>query len=157
MSNEYLQIADIYPLLKNPRKYTGVRPITMRSSWESKFVLQYLDINDAILEWKSEVPIPYICGTDGRRHRYFVDFWVRAKKTDGSVGEMLIEIKPYNQTLEPQKPKRVTKGALNGLRNWVKNSSKWKATNQLVEAEKKNGKNIEFVIITEKDAPWFLK
>lgn len=155
---EYQQIADLYPHLKNPQKYKGRRPVTMRSGWEIKFALQYLDVNESVLEWNSEeVVIPYICGTDGKRHRYFMDFWFKGKTTDGRVKEFLVEVKPSNQVEEPKIPKRKTAGYWKSVTSYVKNQSKWKATRQLVEQQQQNGKDIEFLILTEKDCPWFTK
>jgi hypothetical protein len=158
MAKHFYQISDIYPHLKHPEKYKGRRPVTMRSSWESKFVLQYLDINSNIVEWSSEeVVIPYICGTDGKQHRYFMDFWVKAATGNGKFKELLIEVKPYKSTVEPVKPKRITKGTASVMFDWVKNSSKWKTTRLICEQERKKGRDIEFVIISERDCPWFLK
>lgn len=158
MSEHYYQISDVYPMLKNPSKFKGKRPITARSSWETKFILQYIDVNVNIFEWYSEdLVIPYICGTDGKQHRYFMDFVLRAKDKNGDITTILVEVKPHAQTVEPAKPKRMTKGAIKQLHTWVKNSSKWKATNMLVEERKRKGENISFMIVTEKDAPFFLK
>lgn len=153
----YNQIEDIWKYLRHPEKYTGERPITMRSGWEIKFVTKYLDINADIVEWKSEVPIQYVCGTDGRKHRYFVDFWFKAKTKDGAVKEFLIEIKPEKDKVQPEKPTRANAAFYRRMHTYIKNQSKWKAAEQLCESAKINGRNIEFVILTEKDCPWFTK
>jgi hypothetical protein len=90
----------------------------------------FCDENNSVIEWSSEeVVIPYISPIDGRRHRYFVDFWVRLKKPDGSSQECLIEVKPKKQTIKPEKPttKRVSKSKLYEIRNWMINSAKWAA------------------------------
>lgn len=100
-----------------------------RSLWERRFMV-FCDENDSVVEWSSEeVIIPYISPIDGRRHRYFVDFWVRLKKSDGSFQECLIEVKPKKQTVKPEKPttKRVSKSKLYEIRNWMINSAKWAA------------------------------
>ena len=76
-----------------PRKYKGdPDKIIYRSLWERKFMV-YCDRNDAILEWGSEeIIIPYISPLDGRRHRYFPDFYVKVRQKDGSIKKMLIEL-----------------------------------------------------------------
>ena len=44
----------------------------------------YCDRNDKILEWGSEeIIIPYRSPLDGRVHRYFPDFYVKVKQSDG--------------------------------------------------------------------------
>jgi hypothetical protein len=155
--SRYHQITDIYPLLKNPQTYTGERPATMRSGWEIRFVTQYLDINTNVLEGKSEVPVPYICGTDGRQHRYFIDFWMKCKTKDGGTKEILIEIKPHKDTLEPEVPKRKTAGFYKRVKTYIKNQSKWKTVRSLCEGQQIQGRQIEFTIISEKDCPWFVR
>ena len=62
----------------NKRKYKGdVNSIVYRSLWERKFMV-YLDTNPDITEWGSEeIVIPYVSPLDGKRHRYFPDFYVR--------------------------------------------------------------------------------
>lgn len=155
--SHYNQITDIYPILKHPEKYTGERPIQMRSGWESKFVLKYLDINENIIEWKSEVPIQYVCGTDGRKHRYFVDFVFKAKTKDGHIKEFLAEIKPAKECSPPEIPTRKTAAYYKRVQTYVKNQSKWKAAQQLCEQGNMNGRDMVFTVITERDCPWFLK
>ena len=157
MSKRHYQISDIYPMLRHPEKYTGDRPITMRSGWEISFCTKYLDINENILEWKSEVPIKYICGTDGREHRYFIDFVVLARNKQNELITLLIEIKPFNQTIEPTIPKRKTASYYKAVQTYIKNQSKWKAANNLVEGMQQKGQNIQFMLVTERDCPWFLK
>jgi len=106
--------------------------IFYRSSWERRF-MTFCDQNDSVLSWASEeVVVPYVSPLDGRRHRYFVDFWVRMRKPDGSIEEGLIEIKPKRQTVKPEPPKtkRVSKSKLFEIRNWMINSSKWAAAEE---------------------------
>jgi hypothetical protein len=113
---------------KNPQKYKGdPTQIVYRSSWELK-VLINLDNDDSVVQYSSEeVVIPYICKTDGRMHRYFIDFYVKRKYPDGTIKEFLIEIKPFNQTIPPKKPAKITKSYINQVRTYAKNISKWEA------------------------------
>jgi hypothetical protein len=116
---------------KNPQKYKGdPTNIIYRSGWERK-VMNHLDTNDSILEWSSEeLAIPYICPTDNKRHRYFPDFLVKARKADGTIQTMLLEVKPKKETREPQKKKRITKQYITEVMTWGKNQAKWKAASE---------------------------
>lgn len=153
----YYKISNIYKHLKNPQKYKGKLPITCRSGWEIKFVMNFLDKHPSILEWTSEsVVIPYYFPIDNKMHRYFMDFSFKALLSDNTIKEYLVEIKPYKETMEPTTPKRKTKGFYNQVFTYQKNKAKWDATKIMVENLRKQGKNIEFQIITEKDAEFFV-
>lgn len=150
----YYQIKDLFPHLKNPSRYKGTLPITLRSGWEITFATKFLDTNPGVLEWSSEsVVIPYIDPVDKRQHRYFVDFWMRVKAADGQIYEYLIEIKPHSQTLEPKPRARITPRFKEEVRVYLKNQAKWAAARHLCEQQRKLGKRIEFQILTEKDLP----
>jgi len=116
---------------KNPKKYAGdPTNIIYRSLWELK-VMRYLDENTNILEWRSEeIAIPYISPLDNRYHRYFPDFIIKAKLPDGKTQTMMIEVKPKQQTKEPQKKKRITKGYITEVTTWGVNQAKWKAAEE---------------------------
>lgn len=127
---------------KNPGKYKGnTDDIIFRSSWEKKF-MKYADTNPGIVKWSSEeVVIPYICKTDGKKHRYFMDFWIKTNKGQ----EYLIEVKPEQFTKPPKEPKRKTKSYFEAVRQYIKNQSKWEYADAYA---KKRG--MEFKIITER-------
>src|SRR5271157_2339718 len=93
---------------RNPEKYRGnVNGIFFRSSWELH-LLKWLDTNENILEYSSEETIiPYFFPVDQKFHRYYVDFLIKVKQTDGKIKEFLIEVKPWIQTQPPKVPKRV--------------------------------------------------
>ena len=128
-----------------PQKYRGdYNNIVYRSSWERRFML-YCDRSDAIIEWGSEeIIIPYISPLDGRMHRYFPDFYIKVKQSDGSIKKMLIEVKPKAQCDPPPIPKRKTKRFINEVRTWGVNKAKWDAA-----IEWCNDRGIEFKILTE--------
>ena len=109
---------------KNLAKYEGdFRRIEYRSSWE-RAVFKWCDNNDAIAQWSSEeVIVPYRCKTDNRVHRYFVDLKITFKNGD----TYLVEIKPKNETLEPTKKTRASRGYLTEVLKYIKNMSKWEA------------------------------
>lgn len=147
------QIRDFYPHLKHPEKYKGTRPITMRSGWEIQYA-QWLDKHPSVLEWNSEsIIIPYISPLDGKPHRYFVDFWMKANTVTGTK-EYLIEVKPSAEVMlaeSPCPPKRLTKSSIAKIQTAMKNASKWKYARLWCEEERKKGRDIQFVIITERD------
>ena len=92
-----------------PRKYKGdPSNIIYRSSWEYKF-MKWCDYTTSVQEWGSEeIIIPYISPVDGKRHRYFPDFYVRIQNR-----KYLVEVKPFKQTIEPKTQKRNTKRYIN--------------------------------------------
>lgn len=156
--SKFLQIQDAFPLLKNKEKYTGTRPLTLRSSWEISFVFKYLDVNVNIVSWKSESTIiKYRSVLDNQMHRYFMDFTVIAKTNDGKTKELWIEIKPQKSTMPPQEPKRKTQSYLYQVREYLKNQSKWETTKQIIKEKQAQGINIDFAILTEAECPWFVK
>lgn len=108
---------------KNPNKYRGDNTnIVYRSSWE-RAVFKWLDSNSSIEWWNSEeVVITYICATDNKQHRYFIDIAFRT--TNGKT--YLIEIKPSKQTKPPKVQKR-TKKSIQEQLTYAKNQSKWNA------------------------------
>ena len=79
-----------------PRKYKGDHNnIIYRSSWEYKF-MKWCDVTPTVQEWGSEeIIIPYISPVDGKRHRYFPDFYVKIQGR-----KYLVEVKPLKQTME---------------------------------------------------------
>jgi len=137
----------------NPDKYKGdPTNIIYRSGLEFR-LMKFLDSNDNIVKWASEeFFIPYRSPIDGKMHRYFPDFWVKKKTTEGRVNEALIEVKPFSQTKPPTgKNKMTAKGKisrtyLTEVKNWGINSSKWEAAKLFCKK-----KGWDFIIMTEKD------
>ena len=131
---------------RNPRKYLGdPSRVIYRSSWERKF-MKYCDENEAILEWGSEeVIIPYLSPWDGKIHRYFPDFYIKVKQSNGSIKQMIIEVKPKKQTVPPTvTPKRKTRRWYKDVRTWGINEAKWKYATEWC-----NDNDMEFKILTE--------
>jgi hypothetical protein len=129
----------------NIQKYRGdVRKITYRSSWEAWF-MKWLDTNPEVIKWNSEeVVIPYFCNAEGKKRRYFMDFW--AKFSNGQ--EFFFEVKPKKETMPPPKPAKLTTAAkkryIDALYTWSVNNDKWKAALNLAEKS-----NVKFRLITE--------
>ena len=133
--------------LKNPSKYKGNPTLVIyRSLWERSY-MKKLDLNENILEWSSEeIALPYKSPLDNRIHKYYPDFYVKERLSDGTIKKYIVEIKPKKQTLEPKVPKRKTKGYLYEVMEYAKNQSKW---NSAREYCKDHG--YEFKILTEDD------
>ena len=130
-----------------PRKYKGdPTNIVYRSLWERKFMV-YCDKNQNILEWASEeIAIPYRSPIDNRVHRYFPDFYMKVKETNGKIKNYVIEVKPAKQTIPPKKPKRQTKGYIREAYEYAKNQAKWKMAKEFCA-----DRQWEFKVVTEKE------
>jgi len=132
---------------KFPEKYKG-NPceIYYRSSWERKFCV-YCDTNENIIEWQSEEKaIPYRSPLDGKIHRYFPDFLIKVKESNGNIKKYMIEIKPSKQTVPPIKPQRQTKRYISEVYEYAKNQSKWEAAKEWCA-----DRGYEFKVITENE------
>lgn len=130
-----------YPC-KNPSKYRGdIHDIVFRSMWE-RCVFRFCDENLDVISWASEsVIVPYICKTDNKPHRYFVDLQLTLK--NGQT--YLIEIKPEKETVPPKVPSRKTPRYVREVLTYVKNTSKWNAAEKYA-----NERGFRFEIWTEK-------
>jgi hypothetical protein len=129
----------------NRHKYKGdPTNIIYRSLWERKFMV-WCDRNENILEWGSEeIIIPYVSPVDNRIHRYFPDFYVRARTRDGGIKRFVVEVKPKSQTTPPKQRGRVTKKYLTEVKTYAVNDAKWKAAREYCADRK-----MDFVILTE--------
>jgi len=130
-----------------PKKYRGdPTNIVYRSLWERTF-MKYCDTNENILEWFSEeIAVPYRSPIDNKIHRYFPDFYIKVKESNGSIKKYIIEIKPKKQTVEPIPQKRKTKGYIYEVYEYAKNQAKWKAAEEWCA-----DRGYEFKVLTEDD------
>lgn len=128
---------------KNPHKYIGnVEKIRYMSSWELS-VHKFFDGNEKVLKWSSEeIAIPYIKPTDGKIHKYYVDYWVEYVNAAGETITEIIEVKPNSQT---KPPKRTHKHYLYEQVQYAINIEKWKAAAAFAKS-----KGWNFRVITEK-------
>ena len=133
--------------VRAPYKYKGnPTKVVYRSSWELKF-MNYCDTNINILEWGSEeMYVWYRSPVDNKPHRYFPDFYIKARESNGQIKKYIIEVKPQRQTKPPAKPKRQTRGYLREAYEYAKNQAKWKAANEWCL-----DRGFEFKILTEKE------
>ena len=136
----------------NPQKYKGdPSKIIYRSSWELKLMC-HLDVHPDVTEWSSEeVVIPYVSPIDGKRHRYFVDFFVKRKGRDGKQESLLIEVKPKAQTTPPDvkltlKGQKPSRKYITEVMTWGVNSAKWAAAEDYCK-----DRGWKFIIMTEKE------
>jgi hypothetical protein len=135
---------------KNPDKFHNKgQGIIYRSGLELRY-LNYFDMNPNVLFVASEeFSIDYISLGDldekGRpkRKRYFPDFLIKVKKSNGEIQTFVIEIKPKSQTIPPPKQKNTAKYA-ERLLEWQKNKDKWKAATLFCES-----RGLKFEIMTE--------
>ena len=130
---------------RHPEKYVGdINNIVYRSSWELRF-LQYCDSNDNIIQYPSEAfAIPYLSPIDNKVHRYYPDYLIKVKESNGSIKKYVIEVKPKRQTEKPKKRSRVTKTYINEMRLYAVNQAKWKYAQEFCKDNL-----LEFKIITE--------
>jgi hypothetical protein len=130
---------------RNPKKYNGdPTNIIWRSTWERR-VMEWLDSHDQVIWWSSEeLIIPYTSPIDNKKHRYFPDFVLKVKKSDGTEQVYVWEVKPEKQTVEPKR-KRKTQKFIQESVVYAINQSKWRAADIFC---KKN--NWIFQVITEK-------
>ncbi len=133
--------------VRAPYKYKGnPTKVVYRSSWELKF-MNYCDTNTNILEWGSEeMYVWYKSPVDNKPHRYFPDFYIKARESNGQIKKYIIEVKPQRQTKPPAKPKRQTRGYLREAYEYAKNQAKWKAANEWCL-----DRGFEFKVLTEKE------
>ena len=131
--------------IKNRGKYIGdPDKIFYRSSWELK-VLQWLDNHPDIINFSSEeIIIPYVSPADGKYHRYFPDFFVKIKSKDGTIKNMILEVKPHAQSIEPVIKKNITKRYIAEVVTYGVNQAKWKAAEEYCKDRK-----WEFRVLTE--------
>jgi hypothetical protein len=140
MANSFLQ-GKYSP--RNPIKYVGdLDNIIFRSSWELN-AMKFFDGNPNVLRWASEpIAITYTKPTDGKRHRYFPDFWIEIKNREGKIVQELIEIKPKKDS-QPSKS-RSRKAQLYENITYAINMAKWTAASQWCQAH-----GMVFRVITE--------
>lgn len=102
--------------------------------------MRWLDLNPDVHKWNSEeTVINYICKSDGKSHRYFIDFSIQF--LNGKT--VLVEVKPNIQTKPPKESKNRNKYLKEAV-TYAKNISKWEAAKKFADAN-----NAEFQIWDE--------
>lgn len=129
----------------HPEKYAGKSSeIIFRSSWERKMMI-WCDNNPSVIQWMSEeVIIPYYSQADGKMRKYYVDFAVQFKTNTGAIETVVIEIKPYKETIPPKKGKKKPEAYLKECYTWQVNQDKWAACKAWCEKQ-----GMKFLIMDE--------
>ncbi len=109
--------------------------------------LRYCDYNKHIVKFSLEpFAIQYLKPTDGKMHRYFVDFYIEFSTGD----RFLVEIKSSGETVAPNIPKKKTQKAVfnynNALQTFAVNTAKWDAAKKFAVQQK-----MKFIILTENE------
>lgn len=134
---------------QHPQKYVGdAGNIVYRSGLEFR-MMRYFDQHSGVLQWSSEeIVIPYVRPDDGNTHRYYPDFLIKVRSTNGGTKTFLIEVKPAKQTRPPKEPKTRSqkKRYLNEAVTFAINAAKWEAAKTWCQR-----KGIEFLILTEQE------
>jgi hypothetical protein len=153
---------NFFPRLKFPEKYLREdKKLTARSKMEMTY-FENFDRNKNIIQWNSEnIAIPYekpifdgICRIVRFELRnYFPDIYLILKHKDGTIEEILGEIKPEDQLYAPKKPLKETKKSMKNYMNkmctYNINVSKWKSANKFVQILRtKKNRNINFYFFT---------
>lgn len=127
--------------VKQPKKYIGdATAVTYRSHWE-KSVMLWCDRNPDVVKWASEeIVVPYVCDTDGKPHRYFVDFYIELNNGE----KYLVEVKPSKETKKPVRKGKKKSRYLTESLTYIKNQCKWTSAASFAKA---NG--MIFVVWTE--------
>lgn len=131
----------------NPQKYRGdVKNIIYRSSWE-RTACSWFDTTPEVVFWESEETIvPYYDPVKQKNRKYYMDFKLMTRQADGTLKVILVEIKPYKQTIKPRANKNKSqKTILTEQTTWVTNSAKWAAAREYCKL-----RDWGFVILTEK-------
>jgi len=138
----------------NPAKYKGnPNNIIFRSSWELVCMRRF-DLDPSIIFWASEeIGVPYLdrssidADTGKRKSRmYYPDFIVKKKNKDGAITTIMIEIKPYVQSVPPVKGKKTDQRFLTEVSTFAKNISKWEYAREFCRR-----KGWQFIVLTEKE------
>jgi len=140
-----------YYKLQNVDKYIGnPMEVIYRSSWEYKFML-YCDLNKGVIKWGAELfKIPYK-DTQGKHLNYIPDFYLETvnKQNPDFINKFLVEIKPEEETFEPEIPLNITekkyKQLVYKIQTWQKNKAKW-----IYAIEWAKNRDMIFWLITEK-------
>lgn len=132
----------------NPQKYGGdPTNIVYRSSYELKF-MQYCDLTENVISYQSEeFCIAYRSPIDNKYHRYFPDFFVKYKDKDGTIRNLVVEVKPAKDLKMPEtNPKRRTKSWAYSVKMWAINQAKWEACREYCK-----DRGWEFKVFTERE------
>jgi hypothetical protein len=129
---------------RNPKKWVN-KKIIHRSGLEKKWFTLF-DLDPNVLAIGSEnVVVPYFDPVTQKKRRYFVDVVIKYRDRDGEIKIKLIEIKCFEESIQPKKKKRITEAYTSSVLTFVTNEAKWEAATKYA---KKRGWT--FTVLTEK-------
>lgn len=145
MAKSYPKVVKFVP--KNIDKYIG-NPckIESRSSWETK-LMRWCDSTPAVIKWSSEtIKIPYISTCEGMKPRmYHMDFFIFYRTDKGDLRKLLVEVKPYSQTIPPKRRgRKKLETFLTEQKTYQVNQDKWEAARKYA-----SDRGWGFVLMTE--------
>lgn len=139
-----------YYTVHNIEKYVGdVSKVIYRSSWEKK-MMTFCDMNERIVKWSSEtIQVPYFNPVENATKTYNLDFYFQVRQDDGSVKNIIGEVKPAKKLEKPVLPNsRLTEKRIEAhnyqMKEYVINVYKFQAAKKWAE-----DRGWEFMIITE--------
>lgn len=133
-----------------------------KSSFEAR-MMWWLDTNNKVTKWAYEpffidyyMVLPkgmpdYLAQIlDGKKHKYYIDFYVELVDVNGTKTCYIIEIKPKKMLYRPQEPKKKTKKSTNryiqDMKEYIKNCNKWEAATEYCAK-----KGFTFKVLTEEN------
>lgn len=137
--------------LKNPEKYiSDPNNIIYRSSLEFRFC-RYADMEPNVIKWGCECLTITYKDKYGKPHRYYPDFYLETlNRETNAYSRIVVEIKPYAETVMPIIPEKITLKKLQSLeyqvKTYEKNVRKWNAATEWCAA-----RGMIFKRVTEKD------
>lgn len=109
--------------------------------------MKRFDDDPQILSWQSEeLIIPYTDRGNGKLRRYFPDFLIRKKDADGNIQTIVIEVKPYAQTVPPVRGKKTERRYLSEVKVFATNYSKFESATRYCQR-----RGWTFCVLTEKE------
>lgn len=120
--------------------------VNYKSSLELK-AIRYCDYNKHIVKWSLEpFNIRYLKPTDGKVHRYYIDFFIEFSTGD----KFLVEVKSKGETVPPKKPKKATDKSImryqKAIQTYAVNCAKWEAAKKFAQE-----RGLRFVILSEEE------
>jgi hypothetical protein len=145
--------------LIHPEKYVDNKPIVYRSALEYNY-FKVFDKNSGFLEWASEsFSIPYSNPLkEGKISNYYPDVLVKMRKKDGTIINLLIEIKPQQELDNVLKIEELinNKKKRKQFLRAVQNRAKWNAAEAYCKKQKlKSNNNWQFIVMTDIDLKRF--
>ena len=109
--------------------------------------MKYFDKTPSVLLWSSEeLAIPYYDTASKKQRRYFPDFLIKVKTSDGSIKTHVIEVKPTKDMRPPTGGKGKKKSTvLYEMKTYLMNRDKFASARKWCD-----DRNISFDIWTEK-------